>query len=122
MVIRIYTGRYADMKNILYKMKDVDVIGISRFKPKYFKGKIYKDLAPSQNLLSSYKSHQIGEEKFEELYRKSVLSRLTPSQVAYDLNNKVLLCYEDKNKFCHRHIIAKWLKETIGVDVHEVNI
>ncbi len=31
-----------------------------------------------------------------------------------------MLCYEDSNLFCHRHIVAEWLELTLGVSIYEV--
>ena len=32
-------------------------------------------------------------------------------ELAKELDNKILLCYEPKGEFCHRHIVAQWFKE-----------
>jgi hypothetical protein len=30
------------------------------------------------------------------------------------------LCWEKKGKFCHRHLVAKWFKEKLGIEVKEI--
>ena len=56
-----------------------------------------------------------------------MLNNLNPQEVYNKLgDNAVLLCYEkyadiEQGKtFCHRHIVAKWLKEKLGVEVKEL--
>ena len=39
------------------------------------------------------------------------------------LSNKqdcVLLCYEKPFQFCHRHIVADWLKTNLNIEVREI--
>ena len=43
-------------------------------------------------------------------YYRTVLMKLDPEEVYNKLNNSVLLCYEDSDDFCHRHIVADWLR------------
>jgi uncharacterized protein (DUF488 family) len=38
------------------------------------------------------------------------LDKLNPKLVGDMLQNKVLLCYEKSSDFCHRHIVAAWLR------------
>ena len=35
------------------------------------------------------------------------------------LQDIVLLCYEKPGRFCHRHILAEWIKEKTGEEVEE---
>lgn len=60
------------------------------------------------------------EELFRGRYRAEVLSRLNAKEVAARLEGKVLLCYEGEGKFCHRHIVAEWLRREAGVEVEEI--
>ena len=48
-----------------------------------------------------------------------VLKNLDPNKVYSDLDNSVLLCYEQSYEFCHRHIVASWLEKNLGVKVVE---
>ena len=49
-----------------------------------------------------------------------ILENLDPKTVYDEVDNSILLCYEDNNQFCHRHIVAAWLEITLGVEVKEV--
>ena len=57
-----------------------------------------------------------------EQYYKEVLSKLDPEKVYKDLKHSFLLCYEDNNEFCHRHIVAKWLELSLGIYVPEIKL
>ena len=70
-------------------------------------------------------------EKYELLYRKEVLGKTSGIKIFHFLygiahqefsSKVVLMCYESPEKFCHRHIVAKWIEETIGNKVAEVDI
>ena len=61
---------------------------------------------------------KISEEENTKYYIREyyiqVLSKLDPEEVYNELNNSVLLCYEENTDFCHRHIVAA------GVRVPEI--
>lgn len=90
-----------------------------------YNGEFYSKLAPKFSFWSKW--HEMKDKvSFEEStlfyienYYKEVLSKLDPEEVYRDLNNSILLCYEDSNEFCHRHIVAEWLELTLGIKVFE---
>ena len=53
-------------------------------------------------------------------YYETVLSQLDPKQVYDELEGRILLCFENPDEFCHRHIVAEWLELSLGVKVSEV--
>lgn len=84
------------------------------------------ELYPSENLLKWWKSLSkeeqnldLNQEMFIDAYHKEVLDNLNVNIIAEKLNNKVLLCYEKSTDFCHRHIVAKWLRDN-GYDCEEL--
>jgi len=96
-----------------------DGVSISLYPPKNWKGKIYKPLAPTNEILSDIRAGRINEEQYTIRYKQEVLSKLDP-QVIYDIfKDKVLLCYETPREFCHRKIVATWIKEELGIKVFE---
>ena len=95
------------------------------FLPNDLKITSLKELAPTPEILKLKDSP----EEYEKKFRAEVLSR-TDWHVLYSklyaialMENKekvVLLCYESPEKFCHRHIVAQWLGDKIGVPIKEV--
>ena len=62
-------------------------------------------------------------------FKEQVTDALKVDKVVYDLEEMVrkqyvknkdiaLVCYEKPSDFCHRHLVAKWLKEN-GYNVEE---
>lgn len=102
------------------KYKGDNSISIALYKPKWFKGESYLKLAPPSFLLNRYKSGEISEEQYIEIYKGYVLSKLNPQEVYNDLDGKVLLCYERSSDFCHRHIVAEWLSKELNIIVEEI--
>ena len=49
-----------------------------------------------------------------------MLINLDPFQIYDELDEYTLLCYEDNNEFCHRHIVACWLEDTLGIITPEI--
>lgn len=116
----LYTSYFSSKKYIKEQG-----ISISRWN-KFWQGESYPDLFPSQTLLSWWKSLTKEEQESEECqhsyfeaYKEETLFKLDPNKVAADLENKVLLCYEKSEAFCHRHIVAAWLRHW-GYEVEEL--
>ena len=108
---RIYTSYFSKAGKIL---PDRRLVSISLTSPDGFKGEFYRDLNPSPSLLSQYKSGNISEEEYEEQYTFETLSRLDPIKVYNDLKGKAMCCWESSEKFCHRHLVVKWLRKRLG--------
>lgn len=116
----MYTGYFGKMKSYP-KDKEYRYISIARFN-KFWYGEEYKKLAPPVSIIKIE-----DKELYTKLYYEQVLNNLNPQEVYNKLgDNAVLLCYEkyadiEQGKtFCHRHIVAKWLKEKLGVEVKEL--
>jgi len=60
---------------------------------------------------------------FIPLYRGQVLDRLDPYRIIRDLggDNFVMLCWEHPGEFCHRRVVAAWLRKHTGILVEELN-
>jgi uncharacterized protein (DUF488 family) len=105
------------------KYKEADGVSIALKSPEWFKGESYKFLAPSWSILWNFKSSGqtiADEQEYERRFRAEILSKLDPKVIAQGCDGKVLLCYEKSGYFCHRHIVANWLKEELNIDVVEV--
>lgn len=112
-----YTSYYGNLK----KLGKIIPIGISRSVPRFVQVKRCMALAPSWELMKA------PEEEYEPLY-KELLSRLNPFQVLEQIERMAdrkpfaLLCYEKPNEFCHRHLVAKWLEDSTGIQICEFGV
>ena len=102
-------------------------ISIARFAPRNTPAgfRIYKPLAPGPWFNS------VSEEMYRELYFAQ-LAELDPAAVVAELEalaagaEPILLCYESVKDiatgktYCHRHMVAEWLKHELGIDVPEI--
>ena len=71
------------------------------------------DLAPTYPML------KLGNDGYLEKFA-AILSRLDPEIVAEDVKGKILLCWEKPGDFCHRRLVAEWLKEELDYDIPEL--
>lgn len=108
-----------------YSYKGPGRIGISRGSPRGMAGgyKLYRALAPTRDML------KMPIDIYRPKFFKDILEPLDPDQVLKDLEAKsqddlaVLLCFErppfNETNFCHRHLVAEWLKDMRGIEVLE---
>ena len=118
----IATGNYRNWDTSLYK---VCSISGDRGNMVGYKGKCYPKLAPKMSFWKIWHSNigvisEIENNKYYiEEYYKQVLSKLDPQTVYDDLDYHILLCYEQSNEFCHRHIVSSWFELFLVVEVNE---
>lgn len=91
-------------------------VAISRGIPRGWQGRRYTALAPPRDLIKIMEP-----EKFIPLYRAQVLDQLDPMQVIREMggDNFIMLCFEPPGEFCHRRVVAAWLRKHTGVLVEE---
>lgn len=128
----INTSYFSNWKNIFNQ--NTLLISIAGKSPDFFTEltntytadyKIYKKLAPKYEWWKEWHDNNLSNEWYEEKYNETVLSKLDPQQVFNELtdNNRkdvVLLCWEGRDKFCHRHLVAKWLENNLNINVQEL--
>lgn len=112
----IYTSYWGNLKNLVRTFGRENVVSVSRW-TSFWRGKKCSLLFPSEELLKGFKSGRIDEEEYEEIYMK-YLDTLNVDNCYKVFNGCVFVCYE-KVGFCHRHLIAKWLKK-YGYECEEV--
>jgi uncharacterized protein (DUF488 family) len=97
-----------------------NAVSIAGKAPDWFVGREYKKLAPKYWFFKKYKED--GDTDFYiEQYYKEVLDKLDPQKVYEELGeDAVLLCWESYDKFCHRFLVADWLKEKLGIEIREI--
>jgi uncharacterized protein (DUF488 family) len=102
----------------MYPWQGPGRISIARYPPRGWIGDAYPSLAPGPWFKS------VGQQEYIRLYSEQ-LSKLDPRRVVKDLEDlaapaePVLLCWERPHHFCHRHLVAKWLKNELGLIVLE---
>lgn len=115
---KIYTSYFANLRNI---PNSIEPIAISLYTPSFYKGKRALDLAPSKDILDDYKGGKITEEEYRTRYLNLLIERAESLGDWCDYfkdKEVVLVCYEGKDKFCHRRILAELLVD-IGFEVIE---
>ena len=116
----IYTSYFAKLK---YLPENITPISICGKAPDWYNGLQYKKLAPKYDFFMKWKENH-DNDYYIKCFNEQVLDKLDPMKVYCELcslakNDEVaLICYEKPSDFCHRHLVAEWLKER-GFDVEE---
>lgn len=80
----------------------------------------YIDLIPPWDIVKKYKK-DCDEVAFATSYKMLVLDQRDVHKVAKECEGKILLCHEGSGKFCHRHLVAEWLRMA-GYEIDEVSV
>ena len=84
----------------------------------------YKSLAPNWKLLENLNKKKITEGQFIKLYKEQLFS-LNAKTVYEDIKSLVtgfepiIMTNVSKKKFCHRHLVAEWLENELGIVIEE---
>ena len=103
-------------------MAGIKVIGISLYPPKWFYGNSLKQVAPTKGILFAKDQ---TEKEYTKRYREEVLAHqdmekfLDAVKTVSGGKDVALCCYEKPEDFCHRHILADWIKEKTGIEIEE---
>ncbi len=92
-----------------------------------YTGKSLTKLAPKLSFWDIWRDNigKINEKENNKFYIQEfynqVLKNLDPEEVLMELEDRsILLCYENNNEFCHRHLVAFWLELFMGIKTYEV--
>lgn len=131
----LYTSYFGKVKKLPETILPVSIAAVT---PRWFQGRIYKQLAPTFELLNDWKIGSIVEDKYTERFNTQ-LEMLDPHEVVDELRyvlpttcmsgrfwedpnlSIALLCYEKSGAFCHRHLVAKWFRDH-GIQCEELII
>jgi len=111
----IYTSYFAKLKSLPENIITISICGKA---PDWYKGLQYKKLAPKYGFFMEWKKNH-DNDYYIEHFNKEVLSTLSADEVIDDIGFLVaynqskdicLICYEKPSDFCHRHLVANWLK------------
>lgn len=113
MTLKLYTSNFA--KSAAHP----NAVSIANYSPKWCSvARTFKKLAPSWALV---KNEALSLEDWEKAYRRQVLEKLDAKKVAEELGDgAIMLCWESAEDFCHRQIVAKWMRES-GIEVEEIS-
>lgn len=127
--MEIATGYFAKAKE--YADMGYALVSIAKKRPWFLTDTLtvtnYFQLAPTDEILAL----KDNPKDYENLYNERILSTKSRTHVLVDLDRiainqgkdkLVLMCYESPEKFCHRHIVAKWLGEFQKEGISEVEI
>ena len=126
MIANIYTASYSSIKNDKFNDRLVSISGDRGKKANYI-GECFPSLAPKKDFWFNWHSrtNPYSIENIEyyitEYYRQ-VLSTLNIDDVVEKLRNKILLCYEPNDEFCHRDIFAYWIELVLGKEIPEIRV
>ena len=110
--MKIYTTYFANLRKL---PETIVPVSICARPPKGWRGSEYKPLAPTYNILMSYKQNH-DELDYVKQYKTLVLNKLHFKDVVEHLQilsagrDIALVCYEKSEDFCHRHLVADWFK------------
>lgn len=108
----IYTSYFSKWKG--YNNPDYILMATTYYKPTWFNGEWFFEVAPKEELVKSYKEGKTLPDQYTDIYlnhlednKEAILSKIK----SFDpTKNYILLCFESPEKFCHRHVLASWLR------------
>lgn len=118
--MKIYTSYFGNSRKL--QQAGIKVVGIALYPPKWFYGISMKQVSPTKSIL--FAKNQTEEEyirryKAEVLAKQDMRQFLKTVEMASGGQDVALCCYEKPEDFCHRHILAEWIKEKTGVEIKE---
>ena len=120
--MKIYTTNFASLKNV---PKTIIPIAICGKTPEWWTGLKFPALAPKYWWWVTWKESGEDKDWYAQKYKETVLDSLIPFSVVQELkemvgegNDVALVCYEKPKEFCHRHLVAEWLRGA-GYSVEE---
>lgn len=128
---KIYTSYFANIKNL--EKDGIVPVAICAMVPSWFDGINIGSVAPSKDILFEHKKSahsKEDDERYKQRYYNEILvayrfhpeyiidfiERVSDSAGGKDI---ALVCYEKPGDFCHRHLLAEWLKERTGIEIKE---
>jgi len=72
-------------------------------------------LAPTQDILDEFKKNKGDWKVYEEKFNRLIESRQIEKQITAEIVSEgCLLCSEDKPHYCHRRLVAEYLRQKWG--------
>lgn len=117
--MKIYTSFFGNVK----KLEEAGIVpvSISLYPPRWRKWTQLRIFAPTKSIL--FDSN--GDEDYTRRFKAEILDKLNPEEIKQTLlslsanQDIALLCFERPGDFCHRHLVADWLREKTGLEIEE---
>jgi hypothetical protein len=124
----IYTSYFAKLKDLPDNIIPISICGKA---PDWYKGLQYKKLAPKYDFFMKWKENH-DNDYYVKCYNDQVLDKLSfiriitelhcllPDEIKVKMESPIynnedyhiaLICYEKPSDFCHRHLVADWLRK-----------
>lgn len=114
----IYTSYFAQLRNLPENIIPVSICGKA---PNWYHGHQYKKLAPKYDFFMEWQKNH-DNDYYIKCFNEQVLGNLNAVDVILDLSKMIysfnigesdicLVCYEKPDYFCHRHLVAQWLRD-----------
>lgn len=114
----IYTSYFAQLRNLPENIIPVSICGKA---PNWYHGHQYKKLAPKYDFFMEWQKNH-DNDYYIKCFNEQVLGNLNAVDVILDLSKMIysfnigesdicLVCYEKPDDFCHRHLVAQWLRD-----------
>lgn len=75
------------------------------------------EFSPTKDILDEYKKKNISWKIYEEKFSELLKSRKLEGYIKYDLKDKLnricFLCSEETAEYCHRRLVAEYIKDTL---------
>lgn len=108
--------------NYIISGKESEAVSIAGRAPDNYKGREYKKLAPKYWFFKKYKKDN-DENFYTAQYYREILDTFNPEKVYAELGeNAILLCWEPPGQFCHRHLVADWLRDNLNISIEELEM
>jgi uncharacterized protein YeaO (DUF488 family) len=112
--------------NLLRKNKIPGAVSIAVGKPRYVKVEHQaRQFAPTWSLLKKFRADRVSEAEYVAEFNAQ-LAGLDASKAMVAITEKVddpvIMCHCGVQDFCHRHLVAEWLENELGIDIEEYGI
>ena len=118
---QIYTSYFGNVKNLPSTLCPICISGKP---PDGWNGAEFKVFAPKYDFFKVYKETH-DKEYYIKHFNEDVLAHIDArdsfNRLKSIAGDKIpcMICYEKPNDFCHRHLVAKWLEDNLGIEVKE---
>lgn len=121
---QILTSNFASWRKFTNLMQ---LVVISQTRPNWFKlqHSDWSDVKPDMSLVLDYKAGRCTDGQYKQQYLAQLRHRHAAiKEMVLWMQSQpmpiVLLCHCGKGKFCHRRILAEYIKENFNIEIEEL--